>query len=160
MALNFFLFFSAMVPEVIIEYNDHIFHASNLIYACQHCTGKVTLWQPERRHSIASTFKDMYGTIRETFDEPQSSKFFFKTKKDALEYIVNLHCNEEDILTEITGHLDIWSHVYNCNTHPPCEKCKDCQMFKNVLNDYSLEYVFEIVDGKSGSFYEFDCRSL
>jgi hypothetical protein len=149
-----------MVSEVIIEYNDHILHAANLIYACQNCKGKVTLWQPERRHSIASTFKDLYGTIQETFDEPPSCNFFFETKKDAFEYIVNIHCNEEYVLKEITERSDIWSHVYNCNQHPPCEKCKDCQLFKSVLSDYSLEYVFNLVDGKSGSFYAFDCRSL
>lgn len=147
-----------MEPEVIIEYDDHILHASNLIYACQH-HHKVTLWQPEGRRSIATSFQDLCGTIRETFDEPSSCAFFFETKKSAFEYIVNIHCNEEDLLTEITQRTDIWSHVYNCTEHPPCTKCKDCQLFKNVLSDYSLEYIFDMVDGKYGSSYAFDTRN-
>ena len=157
-ATAIFFYFFTMVSEVIIEYNDHILHASNLINACQHC--RVTLWQPERRRSIASTFKDLHGTIQETLNEPPSCHFLFKTKRDAFEYIVNIHCNEEDTLTEITERSDIWSHVYNCNIHPPCERCKNCQMFKDVLSDFSLEHVIELVDGKSGSYYAFDCRSL
>lgn len=147
-----------MEPEVIIEYDDHILHASNLIYACQH-HHKVTLWQPEGRRSIATSFQDLCGTIRETFDEPSSCAFFFETKKSAFEYIVNIHCNEEDLLTEITQRTDIWSHVYNCTEHPPCTKCKDCQLFKNVLSDYSLEYIFDMVDGKYGWSYAFDTRN-
>ena len=145
-----------MVSDVTIEYNDNILHASNLIFACQNHA--VTLWQPECRSSIANTFQDLYGTIRETFTKPLVCDFFFKTKREALEYVVNVHCNEENVLMRITNRIDIWSHVYNCKNHPPCEACKDCKLFKSVLSDYSLEHVFDLVDGKNGSYYAFDCR--
>ena len=76
-----------------------------------------------------------------------------------MEYVVRLHADGElvDVATEED---DLWAHVYNCLQHPPCAQCERCLMFKDVLSEYSMEDVFDLVDGKEGSSYAFDCRHV
>ena len=137
-----------------ILYREHVEDVAELVYACT--TDKVIVWQPKGQRSIASTFLDVSGTVDSMSGEPIHVDKHFQTSEAAIEFIIQAHLT--GTILRVTGRNTIWSHIYACQNHPPCETCDTCQIFQRLLNEYGMYDVFELVDGKDGSWYAFDNR--
>lgn len=146
----------------VVHYDASIESMAEVIRACE--TGYVVVSQPKDQSSIVTLFEDMGGTVEATTttdstaykEELYNSGKTFETLKDAIEYLVKSHCSP--IIRRVTGRDDVWSHIYVCHKHPPCAECERCRLFQSILDEYSMHQVFDLVDGKTGSWYGFDNR--
>lgn len=144
----------------IVYYAGHARQMAELMQACE--SGGVIVCTPNHsRFGVLTDMRDANGSLQIVRESmmPRSAQYHahFLSEEEALEYLIKMHCDTVR-LRSVCEREDVWSHVYVCEEHPPCEMCASCLTFMSLLSEYSVEHVYDLVCGKNGTYYAFDSR--